>query len=422
MTASATEWNLRPRVHATLRRVAAMARGRHERAKMDASTPIREVLPPDAATLEAFAAELDGIERRTRAKIGADDLEYMVRIDRTARRLVWVGRALIHVSVEPITWGVGILALTAGKQLNLIEVCHAVLHGTYDRFDHPRIHSERIRSESPMGEATWIRIHTRHHAYTNVAGRDPDARFGVLRQNEFVPYKWYHRAQLLPFASSLVGMMGQLQLMYSGVADFYTRDADESDVLRDRSLKGVLSAHREYLRKAAPYYLKDFVLIPALAGPFFAKVLLANVCAEALKNLYTAFTSWPGHVSENHVAFPKGTRARSKGEWYWMQAVACANFEVPRILSQFSGALDVHIVHHLFPNLPNERIREIEPEVRAICERYGVPYKSTSWPKLLGSLFRQFVAMSRPPSNEPRSGVSRRIERRPAGALVGAPV
>ncbi len=33
----------------------------------------------------------------------------------------------------------------------------------------------------------------------------------------------------------------------------------------------------------------------------------------------------------------------------------------------------------MFPTLPPERLREIAPEVRAICEKYGVAYKTDTW-------------------------------------------
>jgi fatty acid desaturase len=45
--------------------------------------------------------------------------------------------------------------------------------------------------------------------------------------------------------------------------------------------------------------------------------------------------------------------------------------------------LDRQIEHHLFPTLPPARLREIAPEVRAICERHGVAYKTDTWRRRL---------------------------------------
>lgn len=354
--------------------------------------------PLDLATLEALTRELDEAHRRVADQVGQEDLEYLIGIDRTSRRLTLLGRILLHFSLDPVTWTGGVIALWLGRQLNEIEVCHAVLHGTYDRFNHPTFHSTRIRLDAPISELGWVRTHGRHHPNTNVMGRDPDARFGVLRQNEQVPYKWHHRFQMLPLASNFLGLAGQLNLMVTGVADFYMRDPDSSYVLRDRSPRAVWEAHELAIRKALPYYLKNWVFYPALAGPFFGKVLLGNILADALRNIYTAATVYSGHVSPEHTVFPEGTRPRSKGEWCWMQIVATSNFEVPRFLSQLSGGLDLHIEHHLFPRLPPRRLPELAPEVRAICAKYGIPYKSAPWPRVLRGVFAQFRRMSVAPT------------------------
>ena len=40
------------------------------------------------------------------------------------------------------------------------------------------------------------------------------------------------------------------------------------------------------------------------------------------------------------------------------------------------------------PAKPPPRLREIAPEVRAICERWGVEYKTDSWGRTLGKALR----------------------------------
>jgi linoleoyl-CoA desaturase len=366
-------------------------------------TRVASNCPLDLETLNALARDLDAAYRRVADRVGDEDLEYLIGIDRASRRLTLLGRLLLHFSLDPLTWTGGVIALWFGRQLNEIEVCHAVLHGTYDRFNHPTLHSTRVRLDAPISELGWVRTHGKHHPNANVMGRDPDARFGVLRQNEYVPYKWHHRFQMVPLLSNFLGLAGQLNWMVTGVADFYMRDPDSSYVLRDRSLNAIWEAHQLAIRKALPYYLENWIFYPALAGPLFLKVLIGNIIADTLRNIYTAATVYSGHVSPDHVVFPKGTRAQSKGEWCWMQIVATSNFEVPRFLSQLSGGLDLHIEHHLFPRLPPRRLAELAPEVRAICAKYGIPYKSAPWPRVLRRVFAQFREMSRKPSRAPKN-------------------
>jgi linoleoyl-CoA desaturase len=66
-----------------------------------------------------------------------------------------------------------------------------------------------------------------------------------------------------------------------------------------------------------------------------------------------------------------------------MQIEATNNFEVSRPISILCGGLDKQIEHHLFPTLPPQRLREVAPEVRAICEKYGVAYRTDTWGRTL---------------------------------------
>jgi linoleoyl-CoA desaturase len=59
------------------------------------------------------------------------------------------------------------------------------------------------------------------------------------------------------------------------------------------------------------------------------------------------------------------------------------------------GGLDLQIEHHLFPKLAPERLRQIAPEVRAACEKYGVTYRSESWGKTLRLALSHIAALSR---------------------------
>jgi linoleoyl-CoA desaturase len=71
-----------------------------------------------------------------------------------------------------------------------------------------------------------------------------------------------------------------------------------------------------------------------------------------------------------------------------MQVMSTNNYEVSRPISILCGGLDHQIEHHLFPMLPPPRLREIAPEVRTICERHGVPYKTDTW----GATLRKALA------------------------------
>ena len=183
---------------------------------------------------------------------------------------------------------------------------------------------------------------------------------------------------------------------FTGLIDFYTRREADYEVLPDKKPRTVWNAHKQWLRKAVPYYAKEYGLFPLLAGPFFWKVALGNWLAETLRSVYSAATIFTGHVGEQTSSYAEGTKATSRARWYAMQAESANDFEVPHALSVLCGGLDKQIEHHLFPKLPPRRLRQIAPEVRAICERHGIRYQTGSWPSMLGKVFRQLRRLGKP--------------------------
>jgi len=65
-------------------------------------------------------------------------------------------------------------------------------------------------------------------------------------------------------------------------------------------------------------------------------------------------------------------------------------------VSILCGALDHQIEHHLFPTIPAWRYPEMAREVRAIADKYGVPYTTGSFAKQFGSMVKQLARLSLP--------------------------
>jgi hypothetical protein len=61
-----------------------------------------------------------------------------------------------------------------------------------------------------------------------------------------------------------------------------------------------------------------------------------------------------------------------------------ANFDAGPLMAFASGNLCYQIEHHLFPDLPSNRYAAIATRVRALCERFGLPYTT-------GSLLHQYL-------------------------------
>jgi linoleoyl-CoA desaturase len=359
---------------------------------------------PECSSPADFARELDELHQRTLAKMGQEDVDYIRRVDRFSRRAELVGRLLIHASFEPVGFFAGVGALWVHKQLQTTEIGHSALHGAWDRLPGcEKFVSGSFRWDTPIHEESWRRTHNvLHHGSTNIAGRDPDIHFGYIRLTEQTPHSWRNWLAI-PFGAAVVvpNFLAVINSHVTGANDTLSDNGlpQKLDILRDRSFESVKGAWRKALQKYVPYYFREFVVFPALAGPFFWKVALGNLFAESARNVYTAATIFCGHVGDVK-SWPEGTRAAGRGEWYVMQVEATNDFEVSLPVSILCGGLDRQIEHHLFPTLPPPRLREIAPEVRAICEKYGVPYKTASWGQTLSKVFAQIARLSAPLAGE----------------------
>lgn len=255
------------------------------------------------------------------------------------------------------------------------------LHGCYDGLpDTARYQSEDFRWKAPIDEDGWKTGHNlRHHQFTNVAGKDPDLDFGMLRLSARIPWKPVHALQPLTNYFTWLGFASAINMHVTGVLSLIGQEAGEPAPKR--------TAFNKWLR----YYGREYGLFPLLAGPFFPKVLLANALSELGRDVYAAAIIYCGHVGTDDYAgdYEPATRA----DWYVMQAEAARDVNVPRWVSILCGGLDLQIEHHLFPRLPPNRLREIAPRVRELCAKYGVRHRSDSWPDALRGVVRELARL-----------------------------
>ena len=359
----------------------------------------RASLSADELRLQEFGKAIEAIYQRTEQDLGESDLKYIQKVRKVSRVMEITGRTLIHCSFEPLGFTSGVLAQWIHRQLEVTEIGHMALHGAYDKFkDHPELQSKKFRWKFPVDEESWRLGHNgKHHPFTNIAGKDPDIHFGFIRLTPETPHRFVHYIQLPTALFFIIPNFGSaINTHVTGLLDVYLGNGQSNglDFLEDRSWKSILGAHRKALRKWIPYYAENYIFYPALAGPFFPKVMLGNWMAEKMRDVYTGLTVFCGHVGSDVKSYEVSTKSGSRGQWYAMQVESTNNFKVSRPLSILCGGLDYQIEHHLFPRLPPNRLREVSEEVRACCERYGVAYKTDTWPRTMKKVFGRIGRLS----------------------------
>jgi NADPH-dependent stearoyl-CoA 9-desaturase len=143
------------------------------------------------------------------------------------------------------------------------------------------------------------------------------------------------------------------------------------------------------LRKVIRQGIKDYVMWPALSITRWRRTLGANAVANLLRNLWAYVVIFCGHFPDGTQKFtPDVLQSETRAEWYLRQMLGAANFKAGPLLGFASGNLCYQIEHHLFPDLPSNRLAEIAERVRPLCEKYGLPYLTGSIAHQYGSTLR----------------------------------
>ncbi len=364
----------------------------------------------------SLRTELDALRQEYAAKIGARDAEYIRMVREVARISRVAGRLLIHFSLEPVSWGAGVIALGTYKVLENMEIGHNVLHGQYDFMRDPELSSATYEWDMVGTAKSWKRAHNAtHHVFTNVIGRDRDFGYNAFRFSAEIPWKPIHLLQ--PLVSPLTGLFFEYSI---GAYDLGLLDGlgPTSKGAKQRPRREVARDVWAFARKAARKGFVEYVFFPALAGPLAVKVLAGNVLANALRNGWAYAVIYCGHLTERTATFREEDLAReNRGGWYVRQVTGSSNFETGWLGRVLSGHLGFQIEHHLFPNIPAWRYPEMAPRVRDICERHGLAYATGPLSSQFASAMRRLVRFAVPERTRCCSTEPRRLRGVHAGAV-----
>ena len=343
----------------------------------------------DADELEAFGKLMDDLRNEIISNRGKADADYIHRVIAVQRRLEVAGRLALFAGVFPPFWVAGAAMLSTAKILENMEIGHNVMHGQWDWMRDPEIHSSTWEWDNVCPSDQWKHSHNEiHHTWTNVIGRDRDVGYGFLRIDERQP--WSKVALGQPVYAAVLATLFQW-----GVA---LHDVEIEEVMKGRKTKADAKAQLAAIaKKGGRQLLKDYVLFPAMAGPFFLPVLVGNLTANVVRNLWTFSIIFCGHFPDGVERFTEEDVVdESQGGWYARQILGSANIEGSKVFHILSGNLSHQIEHHLFPDLPSNRYGELAPKVRAICEQYGIPYNSRSFSRQFGSVIRRIARRALP--------------------------
>ena len=356
--------------------------------------------------VEEIGKRLAEIERKHRETLGEKDAAYIRNLIRSQRGLEILSR--LTLILAPSLSAPASATLGLAKILENLEIGHNVMHGQWDWMNDPEIHSSSWEWDNTGTSKGWKHSHNfSHHTFTNIIGMDNDIGYGIIRITRDKQWKPTTLAQ--PVTNII------LAALFEYAVAFY-------DVELGRLFAGKQSweetkpALFETLAKVRAQVTKDYIAFPALgavAGFLFSgtsnrkksafkgakRAAKGALTANLIRNVWAYAVIFCGHFPDDVETFTKRTlNEESKAEWYLRQMLGSANFRGGKILTILSGNLNYQVEHHLFPDMPSNRLSSIGKDIEKLAKDFGLPYNVDSFPRQFLEVQRTILKLALPNS------------------------
>ncbi len=355
------------------------------------ATPQGKAGPLDHVDFAAFLADVQALRRELDAGLEAEDFTHLQKVERWGRAATAVGLLTCWIGPNPLSAA----ALALGRSTRWI-LMHHVGHRGYDKVPGvPARYTSKVFARGRRRYLDWLdwivpeawiyEHNVLHHSHTG-EDADPD---NVERNTEFLRAKGRPKAARYALVAGLAATWRATYYAPETMRQWLTRRGGPVDsvgtVMDDRAREAAVQ-RRLLTDSYLPYALAHFVLMPAAflpLGPWAATSALINsFFADILTNLHTFLVVGPNHTGDDLYRFT--TRPASRGEHYARQVIGSTNYTTGGDLVDFAHLwLNYQIEHHLFPDMPMRKYRQMQPRVQALCAKHGIAYTQES-------VFRRF--------------------------------
>ena len=337
---------------------------------------VTKELNPRTVSLESNVKLLDAATAVSAKK--ASDKEYL-KLRRLVAEQGLLDRQYAYYAVKISTSfgmlaaSIAILVFANSLWIHLLNaVFMAIIFSQFGFLGHDSGHRQIFRSAkrndivllaagfvTGMTLSWWQDKHNAHHVSPNQIDRDGDIEVSTFAftAEQALATKGFSRLlvkhQAFLFYPTL--LLAQLSLFFGGIAYLVRRER-----VRYPALEPIL-----ILAGVAGYLALIFVFLPPWQGAVF---LLMH---RALGGLYMGSVFAPNH--KGMPVLDKNTELD-----YMQQQVLTARDVIPSPLVDFwYGGLNYQIEHHLFPNMPRNKLKQAREIVKPFCQSHGLPYHET---------------------------------------------
>ncbi|MGF1491158.1 MAG: fatty acid desaturase family protein [Microcoleaceae cyanobacterium] len=348
----------------------------------------QKLTAPNLSTLDDFVKDLEEIKKEAYASISSEDFYHLRRTEIYGHLAALLGYATAWIAPNPIS----IIGISLAQFTRWL-LAHHILHKGYDKVPNiPDRYTSRHFARGMRRFIDWFdwlhpdawdyEHNTLHHYYTG-EDTDPDlvernvqpmmASLPIPRWLKYVvvillsltwKYTYYAPSTISTLKPHSVKRLPVGQINFLSLQDCFSL--------------GSAHARRLWLECYLPYAVVHFCLIPLLFWPLgwwaVISVLINKILAECLTNLHAYIVVLPNHTADDIYRFD--FHYQGKGQFYITQILGSVNYDCGDELTDYLHLyLNYQIEHHLIPDLPMSGYRRIQPQVKALCERYGIPYR-----------------------------------------------
>lgn len=347
--------------------------------------------------VENFTQELMALRRAANERMNLDDFKHLKKIERWGKLCTAAGYSTAWIMPNPVS----AFLMSQGNVTRWTTIAHHVVHKGYDKIEGvPERYTSTgfakgLRRFLDWNDwilpQAWANEHNKLHHYNLGEAADPD-------QVE-LNLEWLRDSNLpMPVRYAIVGLFAiSWKPVYYAPNTLKHLRSTKNNVLGEERQSAALSqlelwnplnpfARDLWFKCLLPYIMVKFALIPLLFIPLgptaVISVWINTLLAEIIANLHSFLVIVPNHVGDDILLFEES--ANTKSEFFLRQITGSANFKTGGDINDFlHGWLNYQIEHHLWPDLPASQYQILQPQVKALCEKYGIPYVQESvWKRL----------------------------------------
>lgn len=333
--------------------------------------------------VEGLTHELNLLAKEIRESVGQEDIDHLKMVERWGKICTTLGYATAWMAPNIVS-----AMLISQGQLTRWLMTHHISHRGYDKVPGiPAKYTSKYFARGKRRKFDWMdwilpeAWHAEHdilHHYWLGEDEDPDLieRNTQWMRDQELP-RWQKQALIallsvtwkwLYYSPSTMRALHAAEAKKAGLPE-----PEEAELLSPFNARG-----RDLWKRALlPNIGMRFVAVPAAflpLGPVASFNVWANtVMADILGNLHAFIVIGPNHSADDLYRFD--TPVRNRREFFLRQIIGSANYRTGSDLVDWPQMwLNYQIEHHIWPDMTMLQYRKAQPRVKALCEKYGVPY------------------------------------------------